>query len=55
MLGKVKNQENIIMMFFVVTLIGVGSYVIFDKCVIDAVYFGVLIYYFGRFLIIKGR
>lgn len=55
MLGKIKNQENIIMIFFVVTLISIGSYVIFDKGVIDVIYFGVLIYYFGRFLLIKGR
>ncbi len=55
MLNKVKNQENIIMMFFVVTLVCVGVYVIRDKNIIDVIYLGVLGYYFSRFLIIRYR
>ncbi len=53
MLKKVKNQENIIMIFFVVMLIFVGMYVFFGNSIIDVIYFGVLLYYFVRFLIIK--
>ena len=53
MLNKVKNQENVIMIFFVVTLILVGIYSIVDKNAIDVIYFLVLMYYFGRFLIIR--
>ena len=53
MLNKVKNQENVIMIFFVVTLIFVGIYSIVDRDVIDVIYFGVLVYYFGRFLMIR--
>lgn len=55
MLNKVKNQENIIMMFLVVTLVCVGVYVIRDKNIIDVIYLGVLGYYFSRFLIIRYR
>ena len=55
MLNKVKNQENIIMMFLVVILVCVGVYVIRDKNIIDVIYLGVLGYYFSRFLIIRYR
>lgn len=55
MLNKIKNQENIIMIFFVVTLVLVGLYVVVDKNVIDAIYFFVLLYYFLRFLIIRRK
>lgn len=50
MLEKIKNQENVIMVFFVVTLVSVGIYVIMERNVIDVIYLGVLMYYFGRFL-----
>lgn len=53
MLEKVKNQENVIMIFFVVTLILVGGYIISNRSLIDVIYFGVLLFYFGRFLIIR--
>lgn len=53
MLGKIKNQENVIMIFFVVTLVGMGVYVIVERNVIDVIYLGVLMYYFGRFLRIR--
>lgn len=53
MLEKIKNQENIIMIFFVVTLLGVGTYIVVERSIIDVIYFGVLMYYFGRFLNIK--
>lgn len=55
MLEKLKNQENIIMVFFVVTLVCVGIYVAVDRSIIDVIYLGVLGYYFGRFLIVKHR
>ena len=53
MLEKIKNQENVIMVFFVVTLVSVGIYVIIERNVIDVIYLGVLMYYFGRFLRIR--
>lgn len=53
MLEKIKNQENIIMIFFVVTLVSVGIYAVVDRNVIDVIYLVVLLYYFGRFLRIK--
>ncbi len=53
MLNKVKNQENMIMLFFVVTLIAVGIYALVDRNIIDVIYFGVLVYYFTRFLMIR--
>lgn len=53
MLEKIKNQENIIMIFFVVALLGVGTYIVVERSIIDVIYFGVLVYYFGRFLNIK--
>ena len=55
MLEKIKNQENVIMIFFVVTLILVGIYSIVEREIIDVIYFGVLMYYFGRFLRIRGK
>lgn len=53
MLEKIKNQENVIMVFFVVTLVSMGVYVIVERNVIDVIYLGVLMYYFGRFLRIR--
>ena len=53
MLEKIKNQENVIKVFFVVTLVSVGIYVIMERNVIDVIYLGVLMYYFGRFLMIR--
>lgn len=55
MLGKIKNQENVIMIFFVVTLVGMGVYVFVERNVIDVIYLGVLIYYFVRFLRIRDN
>ena len=55
MLEKIKNQENIIMVFFAVTLVGVLGYVIIEKSLIDVIYLGVLMYYFVRFLSIRKK
>ena len=57
MLNKVKNQEKLIMNFFVVMLFIVGIYVVLERELIDVIYFGVLVYYFIRFLLIikNGR
>lgn len=55
MLMEQKRQENIITLFFVVVLLCVGVYVFFDRSIVDVVYLGVLIYYFGRFLLVKYR
>ena len=54
MLEKTKNQENIIMVFFVVALISMGVYVIMARNLIDVIYMGVLMYYFVRFLKIRN-
>lgn len=53
MLEKIKNQENIIMIFFVVTLVFVGCYAVVERNLIDVMYLGVLGYYFVRFLRIR--
>ncbi len=53
MLNKVKNQEKLIMNFFVVMLFIVGIYVVLERELIDVIYFVVLVYYFIRFLLIK--
>ena len=55
MLNKIKNQENIIMIFFVVTLVLVGLYVVVDRNLIDVIYFFVLLYYFIRILMIRRK
>ena len=49
------NQENIIMLFFVVVITIVGVYVIMYRNVVDLVYLGVLGYYFGKVILIKCR
>ena len=55
MLEKIKNQENVIMIFFVVTLVGMGVYVVVERNIIDVIYLGVLMYYFVRFLRIRNN
>ncbi len=55
MLNKIKNQENIMMIFFVVTLLFVGIYAVVNQNVMDAIYFFVLLYYFFRFLMIRRK
>ncbi len=52
---KTTNQENLIIVFFVVTLILSSIYIIVERCFVDIIYFGVLVYYFVRFLIIKCK
>ena len=55
MLEKIKSQENIIMIFFVVALISMGVYVVVARNIIDVIYMGVLVYYFVRFLRIRNN
>lgn len=56
MLNKLKNQENIIMIFFVVILLIVASYAVVEKNIIDIMFLGILLFYFVKFLIIRyGR
>ena len=55
MLNKTLNQENIIMMFFIVMLVISSLSLVIDKCMIDIIYFGVVGYYFCRFLVIRNR
>jgi len=51
---KIDKQEDLIMIFFVITLLFLGIYVIVDKNIIDIIYLVVLLYYFIKFLIIKN-
>lgn len=53
MLEKIKDQENVIMIFFVVALVGMSVYVVVERNIIDIIYFLVLVYYFIRFLRIR--
>ena len=55
MLNKTLNQEDIIMIFFVVMLIGTSIYMTIDHSLINITYFIILGYYFTRFLVIKNR
>lgn len=55
MLEKIKNQENVILIFFVVTLAFMFGCVVVEKNVVDVIYFGVLVYYFVRFLKIRNN
>lgn len=55
MFNKIKNQENIMMIFFVVTLLFVGIYAVVNQNVMDVIYFFVLLYYFFRFLMIRRK
>ena len=55
MLEKIKNQENVIMIFFVVALVIMSIYVVVERNVIDVMYLGVLMYYFIRFLRIRNN
>lgn len=55
MLEKIRNQENVIMVFFVVTLVSMGVYVFVERKIVDVIYLMVLMYYFGRFLRIRGK
>ena len=54
MLKKIKSQENVIMIFFVVTLFAVGLYIILGRELIDIIYFGIILYYFCKFLRIRN-
>lgn len=53
MLKKIKNQENILIMFFVLVLMVVGTYIILERNIVDIFYFGVMLCFFFKFLIIK--
>ena len=53
MLKKIKSQENVIMIFFVVTLFAVGLYIILGRELIDIIYFLIILYYFCKFLRIR--
>ena len=49
-----KNQENVVMLFFISIIVLVGGYALFMRSVIDIIYFMVMLFYFGRFLRIKN-
>ncbi len=53
MLKKVKNQENVLMIFFVVVLVCVGLYAVFERSFLDIIYFGIMFVFFLEFLKIK--
>ena len=55
MLKTLKNEENIIMVFFVVTLVSLGLSFLFNINLIDVIYFMVLLYYFWKFLMIRNK
>ncbi len=53
MLKKLNRQEDVVMIFFVVTLVCVGVYVLLGRALVDVIYFGIMIFYFIKFLRIK--
>ena len=53
MLKKVKNQENVLMIFFVAVLVCVGLYAIFERSFLDIIYFGIMFVFFLEFLKIR--
>lgn len=55
MLKILKNEENIIMIFFVGTLVSLGGSFLFKINLIDVIYFMALFGYFWKFLIIKNK
>ena len=55
MLKKINDQENILLIFFVVLLLLVSYFIICNRDCIDIIYFGVVLSYFIRFLVLKYR
>ena len=55
MLKRLENQENILLIFFVVVLLIISCFVIFNKDFVDVIYYGVVFYYFVRFMILRFR
>ena len=53
MIKKVRNQENVVIVFFVVTLVCVGIFAFYEKSIIDFGYFLLMSWFFLRFLKIK--
>ena len=53
MLKKVKNQENVLMIFFVVVLVCVGLYAVLERSFLDVIYFGIMFVFFLDFLKIR--
>lgn len=52
---KVNDQENLIVVFFVVTLILVSIYAVIDRDLIDITYFSVILIYFVKFLVVRFK
>lgn len=52
---KITDQENLIMMFFVVALLILSIYVVIFKNLIDIIYLGVILYYFVKFLVVRYK
>lgn len=52
---KLDNKENLIMLFFVVTLFLLGIYVVINKNTIDVIYLCVILYYFIKFLVVRSK
>jgi len=50
---KINNQENLIMLFFILIIFCLVVYVVIDKNFIDIIYLGIMIYYFIKFLIVR--
>ncbi len=50
---KVKNQEDLITMFFVLFLCFFSVYVVFDNNTLNVLYFGTMVYCFINFLVVR--
>lgn len=55
MLKTLKNEESIIMIFFVGALVSLSGSILFKRNLIDVIYFMVLFVYFWKFLMIKNK
>jgi len=52
---KITDQENLIMMFFVVALFILSIYVVNFKNLIDIIYLCVIFYYFVKYLVVRYK
>lgn len=52
---KITDQENLIMMFFVVTLLILSIYAVTFRNLIDIIYLCVILYYFVKFLVVRFK
>jgi hypothetical protein len=55
MLKKSLKKDSVIIIIFLFIIFLISMYLIVDRSIIDIIYFGIVIYYFFRFLVIKYR